>query len=134
MRKEKALINLLRGLVDLLTEEADRNSSFAGKLEALFAPLPDKPAWTKKSGTKKITVATPDIYVERKVRGEDEFRLWLRDQPVDVMRAVIKQHDFDPARRTSRWRDAEKISAFIADRLEERLSRGSSFMRTDAAR
>jgi hypothetical protein len=71
----------------------------------------------------------PDIYAERDIRSEDEFRLWLRDQSVPVLRAIIRKHDLDSARRTARWRDAEKLAAYIADRLQGRLERGSSFMR-----
>jgi hypothetical protein len=41
MRKEKALIALLRDLVDILSEEAARNPEFEAKLEALLNPLPN---------------------------------------------------------------------------------------------
>jgi hypothetical protein len=40
----------------------------------------------------------PDIYAEQETRGEDEFRLWLRDQTVPVLRAIIRKHDLDSAR------------------------------------
>lgn len=42
MRKEKPLIALLRGLVDLLGEESERNPMFAAKVEALLSSLPDR--------------------------------------------------------------------------------------------
>jgi hypothetical protein len=71
----------------------------------------------------------PDIYAERDIHSEDDFRLWLRDQSVPVLRAIIRKHDLDSARRTARWRDAEKLVAYIADRFQGRLERGSSFMR-----
>jgi len=129
MRKEKVLINLLQGLVHLVEEEAARNPMFASKLEALLSPIPVKSSRTKKAGKPKGAIDTPDIYAEWQRQGESEFRLWLRDQPVEIMRALIKRHDLDPSRRTSRWKEAEKISAFIADQLQSRLSRGSGFMR-----
>jgi hypothetical protein len=129
MRKEKALINLLQGLVALMEEEAARNPIFASKLEALLAPLPVKSVKARKTSTPKTAVAVPDIYAEWEARGEHEFRLWLRDQPVEVMRALIKRHELDPSRRTSRWKEAEKISAFIADHLQSRKARGAGFMR-----
>ena len=40
MRKEKALIGLLRGLVYLLAEESERNPEFSNKLDTLLSELP----------------------------------------------------------------------------------------------
>ena len=42
MRKEKELIDLLRGLVDLIAEESTRNKEFAQRLESLLSGLPEK--------------------------------------------------------------------------------------------
>ena len=42
MRKEKPLVALLRGLVDLLVEESDHNPNFAARVEALLSGLPDR--------------------------------------------------------------------------------------------
>jgi hypothetical protein len=132
MRKDKALINLLQGLVALVEEEAARNPIFASKLETLLAPLPVKSVKARKASTARTAVALPDIYAELEARGEDEFRLWLRDQPIEIMRALIKRHELDPSRRTSRWKEAEKIGAFIADHLQSRKARGAAFMRGNA--
>ena len=129
MRKEKSLTRLLRRLVDLLSEEADRNPEFAAKLDNLLASVPSKGGSNRKRGMPKAELDLPDIYVEWRSRGEEEFRFWLRDQPVPVLRALIRKHDLDPVRRTARWKDAEKLGAHIADHLQSRLARGSSFMR-----
>jgi hypothetical protein len=53
----------------------------------------------------------------------------LRDLPVPVLRAIIRKHELDSARRTTKWKDAEKLAAHITERLQGRLKRGSSFMR-----
>ena len=53
---------------------------------------------------------------------------WLRDEPIQALRALIRKHDLDPARRTSKWKEAEKLSEFIADNLRSRLARGASFL------
>ncbi len=45
-----------------------------------------------------------------------------------ALRQVIREHELDPARRTEKWRDEEKLSGFIADQLQTRLKRGSGFM------
>ena len=131
MRKEKVLIKVLRGFVDLVAEEAAHNQEFAARLESLLAPLPEKAALPKKQAPSKPTLSLPDIYAERNQRGSSEFRLWLSDQPIGTLRALIRHHDLDATRRTSKWKDAEKLSQFIADQLESRLARGSSFLRTN---
>lgn len=126
MRKEKALIALLRGLVDLLTEESNRNPEFARKLDILLSELPER-----KKAPKPKTPPTKyplDVYAEWKARGETEFCLWLRDQPIPALRAVIRKEDLDPTRRTSKWKEAEKLAKYITDRLGDRMQRGEGFI------
>jgi hypothetical protein len=127
MRKEKALITMLNGLAKLLSDEAGRNPEFANRLDSLLSPLqPEKAA--PRPSNKPDQFDLPDVYAELTARGEREFRLWLRDQPVPVLYALIRRHDLDATRRSSKWKDPEKLSAFIADQLRSRLSRGSGFL------
>lgn len=128
MRKEKALIGLLRSLVDLLTEESARNPEFSSKLDTLLSELPEKKATAKKATKATPPELLPDIHAEWITRGEIDFRLWLRDQPVPVLRAVIRAEDLDATRRTVKWKEAEKLADFIADSLRARQSRGSAFI------
>ncbi|MDA8390217.1 MAG: hypothetical protein M0Z76_05750 [Gammaproteobacteria bacterium] len=127
MRNEKALINLLRGLVDLLADEAGRNPDFAARLDDVLASLP---AGSAKLPKQRATppAELPDIHAEWNQRSETDFRLWLRDQPMPVLRALVRTHDFDPTRRTTKWKEAEKLADFIADGLKARRARGSSFL------
>lgn len=127
MRKEKALITMLNGLVKLLSEEAVRNPDFANRLDSLLGPL-QGPKPTPKPTGKPDQLELPDIHAEFSSRGEEEFRLWLRDQPVVVLYALIRRHDLDATRRSSKWKDPEKLSGYIADQLRSRLSRGSAFL------
>jgi len=127
MRNEKALIKLLRGLVDILADEAARNPDFAARLDDVLTGLPKesvKPA--RQSATQPAEL--PDIHAEWNQHNETDFRLWLRDQPMSVLRALVRTHDFDPTRRTTKWKEAEKLADFIADGLKARLARGSSFL------
>lgn len=128
MRKEKALISLLRGLVDLLAEESSRNPQFSHKLDILLSELPEKKTILKKSFKPEVFDHLPDIHKEWSVRQEADFRLWLQGQPISLLRALIKAEDFDATRRTTKWKDAEKLAAFIADSLQARQARGSSFI------
>lgn len=131
MRKEKDLIGLLQRLVALLSDEANRNPEFASRLDALLSPLPERNPKRTESTKGRPSQDMPDIHAEFSARGEAEFRLWLRDQPVQLLRNLIRQHDLDAARRTRKWKDPEKLSAFISDQIRSRLARGSSFLTTN---
>lgn len=127
MRSEKALIKLLRSLVDLLGEEASRNPAFADRLDAVLQSLPvDRPKAA--SAQSPTSEQMPDIHSELAARGEADFRLWLRDLSVSTLRAIIRAQDFDSTRRTSKWKEAEKLAEFIADSLRARMSKGASFI------
>jgi hypothetical protein len=129
MRKEKALIGLFRGLVDLLANESRRNPEFASKLDTLLSDLRERKKSAQRKPVSKLALEhLPDIHAEWSNRGETEFRLWLRDQPVSVLRAVIRSEDLDATRRTTKWKEAEKLSEFISDSLRARQSRGSAFI------
>ena len=128
MRKEKTLIRLLHGLVDLLAEESARNSEFASKLDTLLSELPEKKRASKRLPAMSPPEHLPDIYEEWNARGEADFRLWLRDQPIPALRALIRAEDMDPTRRTSKWKEAEKLAEFIADSIRARQLRGSAFI------
>jgi hypothetical protein len=114
-------------LVDILADEATRNPGFAERLDDVLTGLPKEAA---KSGKQRVTLPTelPDIHAEWNQRNETDFRLWLRDQPMSVLRALVRTHDFDATRRTTRWKEAEKLADFIVDGLKSRLARGSSFL------
>lgn len=126
MRNEKSLIKLLRDLVDVLAQESDRNPEFAARVDAILNDLPSKPA--KKPQRRSAVGLLPDIHAEWSLRGEIDFRLWLRDQPVQTLRMLIREHHFDQTRRSVKWKEAEKLAEFISDSLRARLARGSAFM------
>ena len=133
MRKEKALVALLRDLVDLLADEAARNPEFGARIEQLLEAIPNRrEAKQRKASPKRHETApdAPDVHAEWSARGEKDFRLWLRDQPIPTIRAVIRAQDLDSTRRTVKWKDAEKLAGFVADGLRARLSRGSAFIST----
>lgn len=128
MRKEKALVALLRDLVDLVAEEAARNPEFGARIEQLLEPVPEHRKAKQRKASPKRRETLPDVHTEWNTRGETDFRLWLRDQPISTIRAVIRAQDLDATRRTVKWKDAEKLAGFVADSLRARLSRGSAFI------
>lgn len=132
MRKEKTLIGILSSLVDLLVEESERNAEFATRIDRLLSDLPERKTVSKKRAPKPPSPKQlPDIHAEINARGETEFRLWLREQPINILRAIIRTQDFDSTRRSAKWQEAEKLADFIADSLRARLSRGSAFIRRE---
>lgn len=130
MRNKSSLTRLLRGLVTLLAEEANRNPDFGNKLDQLLEPLTTKKEFKSDGSRKKNTLPVlPDIYEKWEMLGASEFEHWLRNQEIPVLHALIRKHDFDGARRTEKWKDSEKLAGFIADRLRSRLDRGGAFLR-----
>lgn len=128
MRKEKALVALLRDLVELLAEESARNPEFGARVEQLTESIPQRRSARPRKAGPKSRETLPDVHAEWSARGETDFRLWLRDQPIPTIRAVIRAQDLDPTRRTVKWKDVEKLAGFVADSLRARLSRGSAFI------
>jgi hypothetical protein len=128
MRKEKALVALLRQLAGLIAEEADKNVEFASKLDAVLEALPELRSRKSRKLAPNKSYQLPDIHGEWNARGDSEFRLWLRDQPIAVIRGVIRSLDIDPTHRAAKWKDPEKLAGFVADSLRARLSRGSAFI------
>jgi len=128
MRKEKELVSLLRGLADLLVEESAANPTFAARVELLLSGLPEGKARSPERKLSLELAPLPDIYEEWTKRGETEFRLWLREQPMAVLRLIIRRQDLDPTRRTTKWKELEKLADFISDGMRSRLARGSAFM------
>jgi hypothetical protein len=127
MRKEKALIALLRDLVALLAEESDRNPTFAARLDEALRAIPDRKP-PKPKAPKAAPVELPDFHAELEARGDAEFRHWLREQPIPVLRAFVRAQDLDSTRRTTKWKEAEKLADFIADAVRARLARGATFI------
>lgn len=128
MRKEKALIVLLRGLVDLLADESARNPEFSSELDILLSGLPARTTLAKKATKTLPPEHLPNIHAEWNVLGETDFRLWLRNQPVPVLRSVIRTEDLDATRRTAKWKEAEKLADFITEKFQARQARGSAFI------
>jgi hypothetical protein len=132
MREEKVLIRLLRQLTGLIEQEAESNPNFAEKLEAILAPLPTRTPITRTQRNKAEISDLPDIFAERKTRGEQEFEFWLGDLGTPILRALIKHHGFDPSKRSQKWKEPEKLARLLSDQLSARLSRGKSFLKPGA--
>jgi hypothetical protein len=124
----RKLNETLRALGRLIEEEADRNPSFAEKLEAITAGLPVRSAAQRKDKAQHAVAEIPDVLKEYETRGSDEFRFWLRVNPVPQLRAIIKANGFDPEKKSARWTEPDKLIGLIAEQTAARLKRGSAFL------
>lgn len=133
MQSTKKLTQVLKDLVALIEDEAQRNPVFAERLEAITSNLP---ALAKTPGGKKPRpfpqAEVPDVFTVLQERGEDEFRFWLRKLDMPILKAVIKQNGFDPGKVAVRWTDHDKFVALVVEQTQARLKRGAAFLPTKA--
>ena len=125
MQRAKILTKWLKGMAELVAEEAERNPAFAEKLDGLMATLPA----VKTKGQKKGDVRdAPDIYAEHQRRGEEEFRFWLKGLDLASLKLIVKANGFDVTKTSRRWTEPEKFANLIVEQMRARLKRGSSFI------
>jgi len=129
MQPGQKLNRAFRALIGLVEEEASRNPSFAERLEAIVADLPSGSP-SKKSQKSKKSVApndVPDVLKGFQEKGETEFRFWLRDFDLTILKAIVKANGFDPGKSSQRWTEPDKFIELITEQTTARLRRGSSF-------
>jgi hypothetical protein len=126
MQPTKKLITILRDLLSVVEDEANRNPEFALKLNALMAELPSRPA--RQPRLPKITVTIPDVFAIFQEKGEQEFAFWVRTLDIPTLKAVIRTNGFDPAKASQRWTDPDKFAALVIEQTGARMKRGSSFL------
>jgi hypothetical protein len=133
MRSTQNLTRAVRDLLTLVDEEANRNPLFAERLEAIASRL--SCTTIKKVSKPKPAAAEPppDAIRNLQVKGEEEFRFWLRSLDLKTLKAIIKINGFDPAKASQRWRDLDKFVALIAEQTAARLRRGSAFLPAKAS-
>jgi hypothetical protein len=129
MRNEKSVIQVLKKFIDLVSEECRRNPDFAIQVEQLMSNNTKKETKIKKKKEIKPIVTLPDLYEEWNVRGEDEFRIWARNQPSQILLSLIREQGFDPQYKVAKWKDNQKIADFLLEKLKSRLSRGGAFLK-----
>ncbi len=130
MQPTKKLTSVLRELIVLVDDEAQRNPAFAARLEVITSSLPA----AKKLGGKKsraiLPADVPDVFAVLQDRGEEELLFWLRTLDVPTLKAVIKQNGFDPGKVAVRWTDQDKFVALIVEQTLARRRRGAAFLPT----
>jgi len=124
MQRTQTLTKLLKQLADLVADEAESNSVFAAKLEAILAPLPQKSA----ARSKEKATPAPDVFAEFEAKGSEEFAFWLRALDLATLKAIVKMNGFDPSKITHRWKETDKFVPLIAEQVAARLKRGSAFL------
>jgi hypothetical protein len=130
MQPGQKLTRALRALVELVEDEAARNPAFAQRLEAVVADLPAGASNKKTSKPKAPAgdIEIPDVLKAFQDKGETEFRFWLRDFDLMVLKAIVKANGFDPGKSSQRWSEPDKFIALISEQTSARLKRGASFL------
>ena len=126
MQPTKKLTPVLRDLLALLDEEANRNPDFAAKLNAIMAELPARPA--RSSRPPKTVTTLPDVFAALQEKGEDEFRFWVRTFDIPTLKAIIRSNGFDPAKSSQRWTNPDKFVGLVVEQAVARMKRGSAFL------
>lgn len=125
----------MRDVIKLIEEEAGRNPAFAERLAEITDGLPAK---KDKSGTKPKVLAQlkplPDIIAAYQEKGDQEFRFWLREFDIPVLKAIVKANGFDPAKNSKRWDESDKFIVLIAEQTAARLRRGFAFLPSKATK
>jgi hypothetical protein len=130
MQPTQKLTNALRALLALVEEECSRNPDFARRLEAIVTDLPAVSGGKrpKRSKPAKSAGPLPDVTAAYELKGENEFRFWLREFDLPMLKSIVKANGFDPGKNSQRWTETDKFVALIADQTAARLRRGSAFL------
>lgn len=130
MQHAQKLTRLLRELLALIEEEANRNAEFADRLEAITSAIPRANSTTKSQKSKLRTSDEdqPDVMAVLQAKGEEEYRYWLRDMDIAALKKIIKVNGFDPGKRSIRWTEPDKLIAMIVEQASARLRRGAAFL------
>ncbi len=129
MQSNKKIGTLLRRLVVIIEEECEKNPDFSAKVHGLLEqksePVVRKPKQTNIDSTKE---PMPNVLQELESKGEEEFRFWLRDLDLDLLKLIVKTNGFDAAKKSLRWKDKDKFIELITEQASAQLKRGSSFL------
>jgi hypothetical protein len=130
MQPSPKLMRVFRELLVLIEREAGRNPEFARELERIVEGLPERNAERKrKARTPGVKGDLPDVFAEFQEKGETEFRFWLRECDLQVLKRIVKANGFDPGKASRNWTEPDKFIALIADQVAARLRRGTAFLR-----
>ena len=131
MQSTKKLTHVLKDLVMLIEDEAQRNPVFAERLEGITSNLPASAKKLRGNKSRLIPrTEAPDVFTVLQEHGEEEFHFWLRTLDVPTLKAVIKQNGFDPGKVATRWTDQDKFVALVVEQTLARRRRGAAFLPT----
>lgn len=129
MHSAKKLTRTLRKLADLLDQESSRNPGFADDLASVFEESFQVGTKRKRQlAETKAACTAPDVFQALEQNGEAEFQFWLRGLDTRILKQIIKENGFDPAKISSRWIEHDKFVELVAEQAIARMQRGSAFL------
>ena len=126
-------------LVEIVADEAERNSPFRRRLEEALSPRqmdlsairedqlsePKALADPLRKGGRRTPAILDPLGLAR--QGEDVLRKELSALDIEQLRDVVAQYGMDPGKLVMKWRDSARISDRIVELSIARSTKGDAF-------
>lgn len=126
------LRQILRQFADVIANKADQDPTFAEELANLIE-VSSSIAKPQSKSTKKKSIQVENVLDPFNLfmsQGIDELRESLKSLDIEQLRMIVRKHQFDPARASTKWKEEQHKDRFInliADRVEARCKQGDAF-------
>lgn len=84
---------------------------------------------TKKPKKAKKTIVVLDVFEVFIKEGKKMLRQKLASLETENLRQIVSQHGFDPAGKMRKWKNKERLTNLIIDRVEKQSKKGDVFMK-----
>lgn len=109
-------------LLEVVQQEVECNPEFAERLQAALGE-------TLLADTReRLRHTSIDPFEILREHGEAGLGSWLVSQEPLILRTIIKTYTLDPGKKTSGWRERERLAEFILERMRQRIQQGRVFL------
>ena len=116
----------LRALVAAILDEADRNPTFADKLDLVLCEnRTAEKAAGKRSGRRTPAILDPFAIMQEK--GETSLREALRGLDLEQLRDIVAEYGMDPSKLAMKWKAANRVIDLMVSTAALRLTKGDAF-------
>lgn len=131
------LRTILRNLVKVVSDEADRNPEFAERLQEVLISArpkdrPKRPHIVKESGLRRVRPANrrpPAILDPIKLaeEGEKALRTQLNQLTLEQLKDIVADYGMDQKRLVMRWKRSDRVIDKIVEISLTRARKGDAF-------
>ena len=112
-------------LLRQLIKDAEKNKESRDLIRELVQLGTKRSSSKKVINKKNIPEFNPFEYLRE--NGENQLYEKLNKMDVSNLITIIKNYGLDPSRKSHKWRDKEKISNFILERVKNKSTQGDVF-------